>query len=895
MAVFSRVRSLWRNVVHRRAVDRDLDEELSGAHAELTEGYIRQGMDVDAATRAATIELGHSHVVAERIRDARAGASLESFLQDLRYGTRLLRRSPLFAATAILSLGLGIGANTTIFSLVNALLLRELRVTEPDRLVEIGATIPTGRGTSFSYPSYEAIRDESTTFSGVLAMSKNTITASLEDSAEEWTGRFVSGNFFDVLGVQARVGRALLPSDDGPGAPDAGAVAVITHGLWQRAFGGDRAVLGTTLRVDHVTFTIVGVLAETFDDPLVGRAADFFVPIGIEPRLRRGHSVLRQSSTRWVGIVGRLASGITMEQATANLEPVFARVMNALAEGHPDPEARQRLRAQKPTLESASTGLSDLRRDFSRTVLLLMGAVSLVLLIAAANVVNLLLARAVARRREIALRLAIGATRGRLVRQFLTESLLLGVAGGAVGLAIAAFGAPLLVALVSYGSSAPIVLNVEPDRRVLWFAAALAIASALVAGTWPALRAARGVASNLAYGDGRTVSRSRSSSRWGRTLSAAQVALSLLLVVGAILLIATLRNIRGFNPGFEPARVLLYRLDPSRTDLDPERTTQYYRDVLERVRAMPGVAAASLSVITPLSGAGMDVSLSVEGGPPATGNAGYANLVSDGFFSTMGTPILLGRDFGPRETTAATPVVIVNDTLARRYFPGVNPVGQRIVMRDQALEIIGVAANAKYISLRETDTPTVYVGAIRTGEPRGLTLSVRTMGDSATLGPALRKELQSIAPVPVSTARTLSLQYERSLVTERLVVRLLVAFAAVALLLAAVGLYGVLGHDVERRMPEIGVRLALGATRGVVLRSVLRESWIAVAAGSIVGLPLAMLLSRALETLLYQVSPRDPRVQLGAVACVLLVATFAAAVPAWRASRVEPLTALRRD
>jgi len=271
--------------------------------------------------------------------------------------------------------------------------------------------------------------------------------------------------------------------------------------------------------------------------------------------------------------------------------------------------------------------------------------------------VNLLLARAVARRREIALRLAIGATRGRLVRQFLTESLLLGVAGGAVGLAIAAFGAPLLVALVSYGSSAPIVLNVEPDRRVLWFAAALAIASALVAGTWPALRAARGVASNLAYGDGRTVSRSRSSSRWGRTLSAAQVALSLLLVVGAILLIATLRNIRGFNPGFEPARVLLYRLDPSRTDLDPERTTQYYRDVLERVRAMPGVAAASLSVITPLSGAGMDVSLSVEGGPPATGNAGYANLVSDGFFSTMGTPILLGRDFGPRETTAATPVV----------------------------------------------------------------------------------------------------------------------------------------------------------------------------------------------------------------------------------------------
>lgn len=884
----ARLRSFWRNVVHRRAVDRDLEDEISGAHADLADEYVRQGMKPDAARRAATLALGQTHVVTEHIRDARAGACLDRFLQDVRYGARLLRRNPLFAATAILSFGLGVGANTTIFSLVNALLLRELRVSHPEALVEIGNTIPGGRGTSFSYPTYETIRDESTAFSGVLAIAKFPVTASLEQTSEEPVGRLVSGNFFDVLGVQARIGRVLAPADDVAGEADT--AAVITYELWQRAFGGDPAAVGATLRVDHERFTIVGVLPAAFDDPLVGRATDVYLPIGIEPRLRREHSGLHSSSTRWLGIVGRLAPGVTTEQATANLAPVLSRVMERIAEGHPDPETRQRLRAQKPWLESASTGLSDLRRDFSRTVLLLMSAVSVVLLIAAVNVVNLLLARAVARRREFALRLAIGATRGRLVRQLLTESLLLGLASGAVGLAIAAFGAPVLVALVSYGSSTPIVLNVEPDVRVLSFTATLAIMSALVAGIWPAWRAARGSVPPLAYGDVRALSLTRSSTRWGRALIAVQVALSLLLVVGAILLMATLRNLRGLDPGFDPARVLLYRLDPSRTDLGHERTLQYYRDVLDRVRALPGVAAASVSIITPLSGSGMDVEVSVEGGAREPCASGYGNVVSEGFFSTMGTAMLLGRDFVPRETA-----VVINDALARRCFSGASPIGRRIIRDDRAFEIVGVVANAKYDSLRETDTPTLYMNGTPTGEPRGLTLSVRTAGNSASLAPAVRKEVQSIAPVPVSQARALAIQFERSIVTERLVVRLLAAFAALALLLAAVGLYGVLGHNVARRVPEIGVRLALGATRGGVLRSVLRESWIAVAVGSVVGVPLAVLLARVLEALLFQVSPWDARVLVGAVACVLLVATTAAVLPAWRASRVEPLAALRQD
>ena len=886
--MFPRLRSLWRNVVHRSDADRDLEDEVSGVHAELTEEYTRQGLQPEAARRAATLALGHTHVVTEHIRDVRAGAFFDRLLQDVGYGTRLLRRHPLFTATAILSFGLGIGANTTIFSLVNALLLRELRVSHPEELVEIGNTIPGGRGTSYSYPTYETIRDESTAFSGVLATAKFAVTASLEQTSEEPIGRLVSANFFDVLGVQARIGRVLAPADDVPGAADA--AAVITHALWLRAFGGDPKVVGTTLRVDQVRFTIVGVLPAAFDDPLVGRPTDVYLPIGIEPRLRREHSGLHSSSTRWLGVVGRLAPGVTIEQATANLTPVFSRVMDRLARDDPKPGLAERLRAQKPWLQSANTGLSDLRRDFSRTVLLLMSAVSLVLLIAAVNVVNLLLARAVARRREFALRLAIGATRGRLIRQLLTESLLLGLGGGAVGLVIGMFGAPVLVALVSYGSSSPIVLNVEPDARVLSFTAALAVISAVVAGLWPAWRAAQGSAASLAYGDARTLMLTRSSTRWGRVLIAAQVALSLLLVVGAILLLTTLRNLRGLDPGFDPTHVLLYRLDPSRTDLDHERTRQYYRNVLDWVRAMPGVDAASVSVITPLSGSGMDVEVAVAGAGGICAS-GYANVVSEGFFSTMGTPTLLGRDFVPRETVA-----VVNDALVRRCFPGANPIGRRIIVHgDDVLEIVGVVANAKYDSLREADTPTVYLNGTPTTEPRGLTLAVRTTGDSGGLAQGLRRELQSIAPVPVSQPRTLAIQLERSIVTERLVVRLLVAFAVVALLLAAVGLYGVLGHQVARRIPEIGVRLALGATRGTVMRSVLRESWTAVAAGSIVGIPLALLLSGVLESLLYQVSSRDARVLLGAVACVFFVATMAAVLPAWRASRIEPLTALRQE
>jgi predicted permease len=413
----------------------------------------------------------------------------------------------------------------------------------------------------------------------------------------------------------------------------------------------------------------------------------------------------------------------------------------------------------------------------------------------------------------------------------------------------------------------------------------------------PALRTARADITPAFQGDRRSLRVTRSSTRWGQGLIAVQIALSLLLLVGASLLTSTLRNIRAFDPGFDREHVLLVGLDPVKAGYDGRRSSRYYRDVLDRVRAVAGVRAASLSLITPIAGGGIDNGFSVDARPAASRQMVYVNVTSEGFFATMGTPLLLGRDFAPQDADRETPVVVVNDAVVRRFFSGENPLGQRVTVgRRRSLEIVGVVANAKYMSLRESDQPTAYMYALGTPEPVGFTLSVRTAGDPLALAPVIRDQVRSIAAsVPVGQGRTLSSQVDRSLVTERLVARLLGAFAVLALLLAAVGLYGVLGYSVARRTGEIGVRLALGATRTDVLRSVLRQSWVLTAIGSAVGVPAAILLSRVLEALLYGVTPWDPRVLAGAVTCLFVVAMAAAALPARRASRVEPLVALRHE
>jgi putative ABC transport system permease protein len=890
----SRLRYLWRNLLHRGRVDRDLDDELTAAFEAAVDERIHAGLDPVEARRLTNLELGRKDSIVTQVRQTRAGSGVDSVRHDVTFGLRLLRRQPLFTATAVLSLGLGIGASTTIFSLVNALLLRDVHVSDPASLVELWRTTPTGgAGTAFSYPAYEWLRDENGVFTGVLALSKNTVNGAAGAAATPAMGRLVSGNFFDVLGVGASVGRTFTPRDDRRDDPSAAAVAVISHRLWRRGFGESPDAIGQIVRVGAVPFTVVGVTTAAFDDLIVGRSADFYIPMRSEP-LIRSNSLLRSAPSNWLGIVGRLKPGTTPDAARAGLEPAWGRFLADLVVDAPDADARRRALGQRVYIESARNGISDIRRDISRPILLLMGAVTLVLLIACANVVNLLLAGGVARRREIALRLAIGASRRRVIRQLLTEAFLLGAAGALCGLALAAVAAPVVLSFISQGGR-PLAVDVAPDRVILLFTISIAIASSLVAGVLPAIRTARTDITPSFEGDTRTLLVTRGATRWGNALIAAQVALSVVLVAGASLLVTTLRNIQGFDPGFAAERVVLVTMDPARAGYKDDRLVQYYRDVLDGVRAMPGVVTASLSRITPISGAGIDLPIAIEGRPPERDVMVYVNRVSEGFFATMTIPVLVGRDFTPADA-AHRDTVIVNDAFARKYFPNTSPIGRRLTLASgPPTEIVGVVANSKYLTLREGDVPTAYL-YVGDAEPVSMTLSVKTATDPLGAAAAIRERVQSVAPtVPVSAPRPLSSQVERSLASERLIARLLSAFAIVALVLASVGLYGVLGYAVARRTAEIGLRLALGATRREILRSVLRQSLVVVGAGLAIGLPAMILLSRPLRGLLYGVAPYDPRILAGAIVCLALVALAAAAVPALRASRIDPLVALRHE
>lgn len=895
MRVLRTIRLRLRSLFRRRRVEQELDDELRAHLEHQIDLHLASGLSRADARAAALTELGNVALIQEQCRDVRRVSLIEDAFRDLRYGLRSMRRAPGHTAVAALSLALAIGANTAIFSLVNVLLLRDLSVTSPDELIELGRLTPNGRG-SFSYPHYQRIHDQNMVLSGVVTMSMGTVQATIGDAVRQPIGRYVSGNFFQVLGLSPAVGRLLSPDDDRLGAAEGLTPAVVSYGLWQREYGADPAIVGTALRIDAVLFTIVGVLPRTFEGLTVGRPDDFFIPVASESQLRR-QSWLRNQDFNWLAIVGRLKPGVSRETAAADLDVVFGRLLEDYASSVGDVDAQRNVREYRLTIDSAQAGLSAPRREYSTPVLLLMGAVSLILLIACANVVNLLMARGMARHREIRLRLAIGASRGRLVRQLLTESAMLGLIGGAVGLALATWGTRLIAAFIADGDPA-ISFDIAPDGRVLTFTAVISLGSAMLASLAPALRASRTKITPDMRNDSHRLNVSRTAMLSTRALIAAQIALSLLLLAGASLLVTSLRNLRAFDPGFDREHVVLMGLSPGRGGYAADRHLEYYRQVLERARNTPGVRAAALSLLTPVSGGGVDLSFGLAGQPRAESGASvYVNRVSDGYFSAMATPLQRGRDFGPRDGPDSPPVAIINEALSRRFFEHDSPIGQRVRLgREEGLEIVGVVANAKYFSLREDDHPTIYVHALQRRDPGSLTLAVRTSGDPAALAPIIRRDVQSIArTVPITHGSSLSAQIDRSLVKERLMARILSAFAVLALVLASVGLYGVLGFAVTQRTNEIGIRLALGATRGTLLWSVLRESWILVAIGVAIGVPAALTLTRLLSSLLYGVTPTDPWVLSGAVACLFVVALAAASQPAWRAVRVDPVVALRHE
>ena len=891
MRVIRTIRLRLRSILRNRHVEEELDAELRDHLERQIEFGRKTGLSLADARNVALREFGNVPLIQEQCRDMRRVNWIEDLRRDLWYALRSMRKAPGYTAVAVISLALAIGANTAIFSLVNVLMLRDLPVVDAHELVEVGRVTENSQG-NLSYPFYERVRDQNTVFSGVFAIQAATLQATVDDGVREPIGRFVSGTFFELLGLSPAAGRLLSPDDDRFDAAHGATVTVISYGLWQGQFGGDPHIVGRTLKIGSVPFTIVGVLPRTFTGLIVARPDDFFIPIASEPRLRR-ETWLDKPGYHWLAIVGRLKPGISQEGAKANLDVIFARFLNDSGSIN---IATQGSMAHRLSINSARAGLSAPRREFSRLVLLLMGAVSLVLLIACANVITLLLERGMARRREISLRLAIGASRGRLVRQLLTESALLGLVGGAVGLAFAIWGTRLIAAFMT-DSDPTISFDIAPDARVLLFTTVVSLGSSLLAGMVPAVRLSRTNIAPTVQGNVRTANVSRAVTLASRALIAAQVALSLLLLVGALLLMTSLRNLRTFDPGFDRDRVLMIGLRPGSVGYTGDRGLAYYRQVLERARNTPGVRAAGLVLVTPIGGTSVDLSFGVEGRPPDPGSIVYVNDISDGYFATMGTTLLLGRDFAPYDGPASTPVVIINDALARRYFNTENPIGRRVRLGPQTgLEIVGVVENAKYESLREEDRPTAYVHALQKRDRGALTLTVKTAGDPFSFAAELRGEVQAVAAaVPIAETSFLSAQIDRSLGKERLMTRVLGAFAALALLLASVGLYGVLGYAVTRRTNEIGIRMALGARRGTVMWSVLRESWTLVAIGVAIGVPAALALTGLLSSLLYGVTPTDPWALTAAVACLFVVALVAASRPAWRAVRVNPLVALRYE
>jgi predicted permease len=813
---------------------------------------------------------------------------------DLRFALRQLRKNPGFTAVVILSLALGIGANTTIFSLIDAVLLKLLPVKGPKQLV-VFAHRDTGLpSTGSNYPLYRTLRDRSQSFSGCFAFWPLDFRARIGAESEPARGQYVTPNYFSVLGVEPILGRVFTESDDTE------PVAIISHGWWQRKLGSSREVVGKTMVVNGTPLTIIGVTPPEFFGLQVGNAMEISIPLGIQPRVSPGFGDRREmrEGTWGLCIVGRLKPGVELERARAEVEVL----------AHPwveDVVLREGGKMgswARIELLPGSTGLDALRRKFSKPLQVLMAIVGMVLLIACANVANLLTARSVARQKEIAVRQAIGAGRARLIRQFLTESVLLAMAGGAAGLWLALWGGNLLVRFISTGG-VPIQLELAPDWRILAFTASVSVLTGILFGLAPALRGTSlDLTPTLKEGIsslGGTASRWR----WAKVLVSFQVALSLTLLVGATLFVMSLRKIRSVDGGFRVENLLLVTFDTSGSGSSgPERRKQlevFYREALERANSLPGVRVTSMSSLGPMSGDDSTRPLFTPGFQARSRDDQVVHLNSIGtrYFETMGIPLLRGREFTPTDDASAPKVAILNDTAARFYFPGVEPLGQTVHMswdsQSPPLQVVGVVRDSKRQDLRQPAPRMLYLPFLQYYQPY-MTLEIRTAADPTAVASGVRQAFREInRDMPVREIETMQTQIDQGLVQERVVATLSSFFGILALLLSAIGLYGTLSYAVSRRTSEIGIRMALGARRGDVLWLVLREATVLVLCGAVAGLIAATAMNRLISSMLFGLTPSDPMPLFIATSVLLAVALLAAWLPARRASKVDPMVALR--
>jgi predicted permease len=831
---------------------------------------------------------------------------MAAILQDFRYSLRTLCKSPVFLAVAVLSLALGIGANTAIFTLIHQLILQPLPVKDPEQLVMLA-----GRGKHYggnngpdriSYPMYQEIRDKNQVFSGMFCTYPSTVSVSFQGRTELIGADFVSGNYFPVLGIGSAAGRVFTASDDliQGGHP----LAVLSYGYWQARFGADRGIVGKEIVVNGRALTIIGVSPAGFDGVEPGRAPQIRIPITMRDHLPRSDfGRLNANRFRWTEVFGRLKPGMTMEKAQAGLQPLFHQILNREVTEKPfakaSPFVKQQFLKMWMEVMPGSKGRSNLRKAYSKPLFALMGIVSLVLLIACSNLANLLIARASARQKEIAVRLALGAGRGRLISQLLVESLVLAAVGGSLGVGLAVMIDQALIGFLPSGHT-PLSLSSTPDWTVLSFTFAISLVAGGLFGLVPALQSTRPkLANTLKDQAGAVIHGGSAGLRKG--LVVAQVSLSLLLLIGAGLFLQSLRNLKTLNPGFEVKNLLAFDVDPTMSRYDPKWSTDYYRRLRERLSALPGVESHTFAVVPVLENDEWDNWVTIEGYSAKQDERPdpHMQYCSPGFFKTLKIPVLLGRDFNDRDDAGAPKVGIVNQKFVKRYFGGADPLGRHVGMgidpgTKTDIQIVGVVGDTKYESMRDEIPYELYVPSEQKGFADGGTVYVRAQGDTKHLFNTMRDAVHGVdANVPMYDMRTLDDQMEISLLTERLLATLSSVFGCLATLLAALGLYGVMAFMVARRTREIGIRMALGAGQGTVVWMVLRETLTLAGIGVAIGLAGAYAVTRLIQAQLFGVEPTDLLTMAAASLGIAAVTALAGYIPARRATGIDPMSALR--
>jgi putative ABC transport system permease protein len=830
-----------------------------------------------------------------------------STLGDLRYGARLLRLNPGFFTVATLSLALGIGANTAIFQLLDAVRLRLLPVAHPEQLAELEIAKDehccsgnfSDRRPNFTYPQWEQIRDHQQNFSGIFAWGDTRFNLASGGEARYAEGLWVSGDYFRTLGVQPLAGRMITKEDDHPGCGSPG--AVISYPFWQREFAGDVGAIGKTISLDGHPVEIIGIAPAGFFGVEVGKSFDVAVPTCAEPWINGENSHTAKRNHWWLAIIGRLKPGTTVTGAAAQSRTISPAVFESTVPPNYRPDAAKYYTQYKLTANPAGSGVSSLRRTYEEPLLLLLGIAGLALLIACANLANLMLARASTREREMAIRLAIGADRGRLIRQLLAESLLLAVAGALVGAVLASFLSRYLVSFLTTKDS-PLFVELGADWRVFGFMAGLAILTCILFGLTPALRASRAVPASAMRASGRGLTADRGKFGLRRMLVISQVALSLVLLVGALLFVGSLRNLSTLDPGFREDGLLITGVDISRINFPPARRGALYQELLTRLRAIPGVEATATASIVQISGNGWNDSIEILGQRTQERMVPWFDRVSPGYFRTMGTSLLAGRDLDDRDTPSAPEVAIVNQEFSRKFLGGANPIGRSFRMLvgpgepQHVFQIVGLVKNSKYQSLREDFKPLAFVAESQNKEAGlGVTFMLRSALPPGSLMTAVKKTVLDENSQISLRFQVFTTQVQESLLRERLMATLSGFFGFLAVALATVGLYGVISYMVARRRNEIGIRIALGASRRNVLNLVLREAGMLLAAGLVIGIGLALAVGRAASSMLFGLQPGDPKTIGASVAGLAVVAIAASLLPAMRAARVEPMVALREE